>query len=132
MNLHLVFASLLIFLLALAHSVLGEIKIFRRFKDVQGLPPFSGIPLFRKREKATEQTLRMVWHVATLLGCGFSAVLAFLSCQVIFNEGEVQIIQVISITMFSCSLTALCMSKGNHSAWIIFLIIGVLCLLGIS
>lgn len=108
-------AAGLLFLVGLAHSVLGEryilIRLFRR----SGLPPLFGGTAFTRR------TLRFAWHLTTLAWWGLAAVLCVLA-QPAVDAGLVGAI--IGVTAVVTAVIA----RGRHLAWLVFLVAGVLIL----
>jgi hypothetical protein len=131
MNIYLLIASSLIFILAIAHSVLGELKILRHLKNVNDLPALNGIPLLWKNTNATRHTIRMVWHLATVLAFCIAAVLCKLAMLNSLTPTEVCIVITIGVSMLISCLAALLFTKGNHASWIAFLVIGILSLMAV-
>ncbi len=72
MNTTLLLAAVGLALVGLAHSVLGEILVFKPLR-VQGWVPTAGAPVLRERHI---RILRGSWHLVTLLGWALSALLA--------------------------------------------------------
>ena len=122
MNTYLLIAAALTVSLALAHSVLGEIKIFRYLKD-DGVPVLRGIPLLWKISSPTTRTLRFVWHIASILGLGLAAILVYFSSLVALSAGDLLILKIIAVTMFLAGLLTLIFTKGAHLGWIVFWLI---------
>ncbi len=131
MNLYLFISSCLTFLLAILHSVLGELKIFRYFNNVQGLPVLQGIPLLWKKPEAAKLTIRMVWHVTTVLALAIGIILCNYSFIQTLNTTDIYVIKIIGGSMLVSCLVSLILTKGSHASWIAFLIIGVLCFVSI-
>jgi hypothetical protein len=105
----LIAAAALTVLLALAHSYLGEryilIRLFRR----DNLPKLAGSAEF------TKQTLRMAWHIMTVLALGFAALLMKTDLRV-----------TIAVTMALCGVLGLVFTRGKHLSWIVFFAIAAL------
>lgn len=131
MNPYLLIASSLIFLLAIAHSILGEIKILRHLKKVNDLPVLQGIPLLWKNVNASKLTIRMVWHLATVLAFCIAIILFQLSMLNSLTANEICIVFTIGISMFISCIVSFAFTKGNHASWIAFLVIGVLCVMAV-
>ena len=131
MNLYLLSASSLIFILAIAHSVLGEIKILRHLKNVNDLPVLNGIPLLWKNTNATKLTIRMVWHLATVLAFCIATILFQLSLLTTLTLTETYLVITIGISMLVSCIVSFAFTKGNHASWIAFLVIGVLCVMAV-
>lgn len=110
-------AALLLTLLGLVHSVLGEryilVRLFRR-----ELPPLFGGTVF------TRNTLRFAWHLTTLLALGISAVLGQL--------GDAPPAAVIARTLgwclLACGVLPLLFTGGSHLAWVVLWAAGAMCL----
>ena len=112
-------AAVLLVLLGLAHSVLGErfilIPLFKR----RDLPAILGSADF------TNRTLRFAWHITTIAWIGFAAILYQLTCDA---KNPISISNIIGITFLISGVIALIASRGNHLSWIVFLIIAALTL----
>ena len=112
-------AAFLAFIIGVIHSVLGEryilIRLFRR----DNLPELFGGTEF------TIQTLRFAWHITTLAFWGFAAILILLAQDAFSFEN---LLLVIVVTFLTIGIVALVASRGRHLAWIVFLLIGGICL----
>jgi len=111
----LVAAAVLIFVVGLAHSVLGERLILMRLFRRPDLPPLFGSSAF------TARTLRFAWHLTTVVWWGVGALL-LLSAQGALTEQRM--LEVIAATTLASGLIALVGSRGQHLAWLAFFIIG--------
>lgn len=113
-------AACLIFLLGLAHSVLGERYILVRLFRRDNLPKLFGGTDF------TTRTLRFAWHITTVAWWGFAALLFQL------GRGELSAstaAQVIGFTAIASGLLPLVMTRGKHWSWLILFVIGGIALL---
>jgi hypothetical protein len=121
MNVPLLVAAALAVALAAAHSYLGEryilIRLFRR----NDLPKLFGGADFTKR------TLRLAWHITTVLAFGFGALLAVLATGDAAPYTEARII---SAACALSGLLALVISRGRHLSWIVFFTIAALAWIG--
>lgn len=110
-------AAVLIALLGLAHSVLGEryilIRLFRR-----DLPRLFGGPEF------TRQTLRFAWHLTTVLAW----TLAVLLVQLAEAQPPSWLLRSIGGGLLLSGLLPLVFTRGRHLAWVVLFIAGGLCL----
>ncbi|MEM1271516.1 MAG: hypothetical protein AAGI08_15835 [Bacteroidota bacterium] len=101
-------AAVLLFLIGLAHSYLGEryilIRLFRR--DLPRL--FGG-------DEFTKKTLRFAWHITTVAWWGMAALL------VAGLDSAQTSLRIISITFLVTGVIALAGSRGRHLSWIVFL-----------
>jgi hypothetical protein len=117
----LVAAGLLLFSLGLVHSVLGEVLFFRHMEGFQGLPSILGGDDFPKR------TLRVTWHIPSILAWAFASILidfAFLSQ---LGAGERFVVETIALSQLLCAVVTSAGTKGKHPAWVAFLAVAVLC-----
>jgi hypothetical protein len=118
-----VVAATLAVLLAAAHSFLGEryilIRLFRR----EDLPKLFGSAEF------TKQTLRLAWHLTTVLALGFAGLLVALAVP----GGATRGMQagIIAVTAALSGIVALIGSRGRHLSWVIFFAVAALTWMGI-
>ncbi len=112
-------AAVLLVLLGVAHSWLGErcilIRLFRR----DDLPKLFGGSAF------TVRTLRFAWHITTIAWFGFAAILWKAS------SGPLEqpfVLAVIGCTSIASGLLPLVHTRGRHLSWIVFFAVGGLCL----
>jgi hypothetical protein len=118
MNPALVTAAILTVLLAAVHSYLGEryilIPLFRR----GDLPGLLGGTRF------TQDTLRLAWHVTSVLALGIAGILVALA----FPSGVEPWVYgwVIGTACAVSGLVALAGSNGRHLSWIVFFSIAAL------
>jgi len=119
MNFFYIIAAVLLILIGIVHSWLGEkyilIRLFRR----DNMPHLFGSDIF------TKQTLRFAWHITTIAWWGFALILLFMG-----NAFSWEIIipfnQIISITFLLTALLAGFYTRGKHLSWIIFLAVAIL------
>lgn len=107
---------ILLLLIGIAHSYLGEryilIRLFRR----ENLPKLFG------GEEFTKNTLRFAWHLTTVAWWGFAAILFHLAQR----DADIDLIgRIIGFTFLIHFVVALLGSKARHLSWIFFLIIGI-------
>ena len=115
MNILLVIAAVLVALVGIAHSYLGERYILVRLFRRGNLPD-----LFRKAD-FTKRTLRLAWHVMTVLGFGFAALLIALASS---DRDDIRTMcQIISATFALSGLLSLIVSRARHLPWIAFFVI---------
>ena len=115
MNPALVSAALLAVFLAAAHSYLGEryilIRLFRR----------GDLPRLRGGTSFTQDTLRLAWHVTSVLALGFAGILVALARPGGVEPGVLG--RVIAATFAVSGLVALVGSRGRHLSWIVFFLV---------
>lgn len=110
-------AAILLALLGLAHSVLGEryilIRLFRR-----DLPKLFGGPEFTRR------TLRFAWHLTTILAwC-----LAVLLVQLAGSHSPQVLAATIGWALLLAGLLPLLITRAAHLSWVVLFAAGGLCL----
>lgn len=112
-------SAVLLVLLGLAHSVLGERYILVRLFKRDNLPKLLGGTEF------TARTLRFAWHVTTVAWMG----MAFILWQA--SDGPVdhqQLVSVIGYTSIASGCLPLIITRGRHLSWVVFFVVGGLCL----
>lgn len=112
MNVPLAVAAILTAFLGVAHSYLGEryilIRLFRR----------GNLPELFRRADFTRRTLRLAWHIMTILAFGFAALLFLLASP---GRDDVRpLLNVIAATFALCGLTSIVVSRARHLSWIVF------------
>ena len=123
MNLYLLIAGILSFLMAIVHSWMGE-KFFlpRLYKPV--LPFHLGTEIFINR------TLRTGWHFVSL-----SWMMGGLALFYLAQSPHTQLFQgfcwIIGGWYLASALLSILLSHGRHFSWVILLIIAILTFLGI-
>jgi len=115
-------AGWLTFLLGLVHSVLGEVLIFRKMR-VSGLIPTNGGTILKERNV---RILWASWHLVTLFGWAFSAIL-FGIPVVELSEIPSLVIDIIGVFTFLGAALVLIATKAKHPGWIVLLVISILC-----
>ena len=110
-------AAVLIALLGLAHSILGEryilVRLFRR-----ELPTLFGGSAF------TRNTLRFAWHLTTMLALGFGAVL----WQLAGAPSPARIAHTVGLCLLASGVLPLAFTRGRHLSWVVLFAAGALCL----
>lgn len=112
-------ASALMAMLAVGHSIIGERRLIGPLARRDDLPPLFGTVAL------SAATLRFAWHVTSLLGLGFAAVLL-----VVALGGSLQaVVCTIGLTLIVSGVLPLVYTRGRHLAWVIFFAAGALCVL---
>jgi hypothetical protein len=114
MNIHFLAAALLLIVIGLVHSVLGEWLIFRRMRN-EGFIPTNGGELLR------EPHVRIIWatwHLVSVLGWGIATVLLWLAQATQAPLTQSLIPQALSATLAASSALVLIGTKGKHPGWI--------------
>jgi hypothetical protein len=114
----LVLAAVIIFVVALAHSYLGEryilIRLFRR------LPALFGSDVFTRR------TLRMAWHLTTVVWWGIGALLLVAAGRSPAALPQAQLGAIVAVTSLASAVVAFVGTSGRHLSWLAFLVVGAL------
>jgi len=110
LNYYLGAAGILCVLLGIAHSIMGEIIIFRKRK-IDGT--LIRIPYRR--------IIRSSWHIVSLLGFALGAIIFEKSELLRFNS-----LNVAALLVLLSGILVLFLTKGKHPAWIILGMISVL------
>lgn len=121
MNILLVAAAVLAFATGLAHTVIGEVLIFRRLRRGTVVPTFGGDVL---RERHV-RILWASWHVLTLLGWCMAAMLVELATWPASDITRM-VARLISTGMFSGALLVLIGTRGRHPGWLAMSLVALL------
>jgi len=119
----LLFAAVLAVAVAVAHSWLGERYIIRRLLRRSDLPRLFGDDSF------TRATIRYAWHLTTVAWFGLAGVLVVLSGST--QRLTPTLLFVVAGAFFASALLAIVSTRARHLSWIVFVIIGTLCLAAI-
>lgn len=115
----LLLAVILIVLIGIAHSFLGERYILTRLFR-QPLPELFGSDEF------TKKTLRFAWHITTVAWLGFAAIIL----QVHSDQlSRANLLGAISAVFAISAIIALTASRGRHLSWLVFSAISLVCFL---
>lgn len=112
-------AAVLVFILGLAHSVLGErfilVRLFRR----DDLPKLFGSAEF------TTRTLRFAWHITTIAWWGIAVLLWRAASGDLSRES---VLTVLGYTMILSGVLPLVITRGQHLSWVVLFLAGGLML----
>ncbi len=122
MNTTLLLAAVGLALVGLAHSVLGEILVFKPLR-VQGWVPTAGAPVLRERHI---RILRGSWHLVTLLGWALSALLWRLGTSPSDAALAWWVTDVVAMATLASGLLVFVATRGNHPAWFALMSIAAL------
>ena len=115
MKASLLIAAVLLLLLGLVHSVLGERYILVRLFRRDNLPRLFGSDVFTKR------TLRFAWHLTTVVWLGVAVLLVRMAGAQTLGAPEIG--GTVAATAGVSALVALVGSRARHPAWIVFLVV---------
>ena len=115
MNTWLIGAAGLSVLIALAHSVLGEQRIFRHLRRSGQIVPTEGgtlLPEFQVR------ILWATWHMLSVMGLGMAAVLFWLAQPAAQAASSGRVEWCVALAMAVTGLLVLVSNRGRHPAWL--------------
>ncbi len=122
MNIYLGIAAGLTIFLGLAHSIIGEVLIFRHWRRGGTSKAALGakLPLRHRR------ILWSTWHLVSVFGWGIAAVLFKLASlqQALPFAGYVK--HVLVVTMLLGGALVLGGTRGRHPGWLVLLVIATL------
>jgi hypothetical protein len=117
MNIALIAASGLAAALGLAHSVIGEVLIFRAWRRDPAVLKQAGLPLRHTR------ILWASWHLVTLFGWAFAALLYTAASDVAASPLSASITAAIAIATLAGGILVLAATRGRHPGGIVLLLI---------
>lgn len=120
MNVYLIISASLTALMALVHSVVGELLILIPLQKAKGLPAVRG------SVRVTKSTLRFTWHITSVLGLGLGIIFFYYARFTEFNSEQTFILRTLSLTYAASFLVALVGSRGRHPSWAVFLLVAIL------
>ena len=124
---YLLAAGLLMILIGVAHSVIGEILIFRQLRGGTIVPLLAPQPL-------RERHLRILWaswHLGSVLGFGFAGMLIVLAMSPDLPS-HASFVRIVAIATLASSALVLYATKGRHPGWLGLLVAAGLAWLGQS
>jgi len=111
-------AFVLILLLGLAHSWLGERKLIQPVIALEVFPALLG------SDKLAKSTLRVSWHLLSLCWWGIAALLFYYANSNL--PVPTPLLWMISGLFGLSGLAALYFSRGKHKSWVIFFAIAAI------
>lgn len=128
MNHYWFIAGILCIILGLAHSILGELLIFKSMRRPGNIVPT------KSPEGLSEKHLRIIWaswHLASLLGwCIGIVIIGIAQDSSISTAQSDYFTHSISAGLIFSSLLVFIATKARHPGWVVLLIITLLLLLG--
>ena len=118
MNLWLLSAGLLTFLIGAVHSVLGEVRVFRHLRS-RGWVPTQAAPVLREFQV---RILWGSWHLVTIFGWGLSAALIRLARPDMPADLRVGLAGIVAVALAAAALLVAGATRGKHPAWIALLL----------
>jgi len=110
-------AGVLAVLTGVAHSVLGEILIFRHLRNGTLVPAMPAPPL-------KERNIRIIWaswHLISIFGWAFGVVLLLLSSPTNGQSAQTLVVNAAVFAFAAGSLLVLIATKGRHPGWVAML-----------
>lgn len=126
MNGYFVAAAALAFLVGLAHSVLGEMLIFRRLRQGGWVPTNGGGVLGERHVRILWAT----WHVVTVFGWCMAAILLRWSLPSMSTSLDGFGVQALVFAMLAGSALVFIGTQARHPGWVGLLGVAVLMWLG--
>ncbi len=120
----LLIGTLLLLIIGIIHSYLGEKYILIRLFGREDLPKLLGSDWF------TISVLRFAWHLTTLAWWGFASILYVLSNPNVNVQNEILII--IAIVFALSGVVSLSFTRGKHLSWLFFFTIAVISYYGVT
>ncbi|KAB2960346.1 MAG: hypothetical protein F9K16_11840 [Thermoanaerobaculia bacterium] len=114
----LLLAAVLIVLVAIAHSYLGERYILRRLFRRADLPHLFGSDRFTRR------TLRFAWHITSVAWLGLAGVLVVVAAPGPPARGA--LLLTVAAAFLGSAAIAVVGSRGRHLSWVVFTAIALL------
>jgi hypothetical protein len=118
MNPWLMGATALSVLIAVAHSVLGEQRIFRHLRRAGRLVPTEGGTLLREFQV---RILWGAWHGLSVMGLGLAGVLLWLDQPAARLASAGRVEWCVATAMAATGLLVLVSNRGRHPAWVALL-----------
>jgi len=116
----LIIAAILLILLSVFHSILGERLILQPTNKVDNLPKIWG------SRQATFKTIQATWHLVSILWLGLAAQLLVIQ---FYPEAIVKSFLIIFGVIFGfLTILPLIWSAGKHKSWIAFGMLAILLL----
>lgn len=122
MNTTLLLAAAGLALVGLAHSVFGEILVFKPLR-AQRRVPTAGARVLRERHV---RILWGSWHLVTLLGWALSALLWRLGTSAFDAALALWVTDVVGMATLASGVLVFVATRGNHPAWFALMSIAAL------
>jgi hypothetical protein len=123
MNAALLVAAVGLTLVGAAHSVLGEILVFRALRTRGVVPTGDGHPVLRERQV---RILWASWHLVTLLGWALAALLWRLGTVPSDAALAVWVADVTGLATLTGGMLVLYATRGRHPGWAALLVVAAL------
>lgn len=122
MNAPLVTAASVLAMVGLAHTVLGELLMFRNLRT-RGIVPTAGQPVLRERQV---RILWGTWHLVTVLAWAMSALLWRLGTVPADTALGAWVADVAGAATLASGVLVFYATEGRHPAWAALLVVAAL------
>lgn len=126
MNAMFVLAAVLMVLIGLVHSVLGERLIFRRMRRGGWIPTEGG----KLIGEGHVRILWATWHGLTVFGWGMAAMIFWMALHPSAEAGWLLMQHIVAASALGTSALVLVGTKARHPGWIGLLAVALLVWLG--
>ena len=118
----LLLAALVVAVIGLVHSILGERVVFPRLFALPDLP------LLRRDRTYTVHVLRYAWHLTSVAWWAFAAILI----MVWLGAADMRraSVLIVALTLLASGVVILATAGRRHPAWPLFLVAGLAALYG--
>ena len=124
MPIHFISAAGACVLVAIVHSLLGELLIFRKLRTRGVVPTEAAAPL----RSGNIRILWATWHLASVFGLGFATILFAIATGRIAPDPY--ILHAVIWVFTGGSALVLLATRGKHPGWVGLLAVALLVLLG--
>ena len=128
MNTYFVGAAILIIVVGLAHSILGEMLIFSRMRQGRWVPTNGGSVLHQPHVRI----LWASWHILTIFGWSFAAILFLVASESSAGTPRVAVLQSVAVATLLASVLVFYATKARHPGWLGLLGVAALIWVGIG
>ncbi len=111
-------AAILTIVVSLMHSILGGRRLIAPILRMDGLPVILG------SVANTKLTLRIGWHMTSLLWWGIAAMLLYLHYSP--ESARLGFLWMVCVVFAISGASALIFSRGAHKSWVLFFPISVI------
>ncbi|GGJ28074.1 hypothetical protein [Deinococcus roseus] len=113
MHTYLLLAGLLLTLIGIVHSVLGEVLIFKRLRKGTRIPTWGALLL----KESHVRILWATWHLASVLGWGLAALLFRLAFSA--DPANLDFFKTtLALSTFAGGFLVLIGTNGKHPGWV--------------
>jgi hypothetical protein len=126
MNWYFAIAGILVFVIGLVHSLLGERLIFQRLRT-DALVPTQGDQRLREPHV---RILWASWHLVTVMGWCIAVMLFWMALPSAQHQAPAILVQTVIVGMLASSVLVFVGTNGKHPGWAGLLAVAVLTTIG--